>query len=288
MRSRRVAAILAQRNARPQQTASRWCALRSGAGLGDSLYLQSIARHFVEKGQNNIEVLTYFPDVFYPLVGKVKISRFRRDPANVVAHYTSRKKAAGTDQFVDCCLSAGIAEPVDLRLDWQVRDPGLVKQVRVSGKPVIAVQLPRNPMGRLDRFGASVLPDCSVIQRAINLLRPHCHIVQIGKDVPLYRFEGIDLDLANRTTVAGLIDVATAVDGFLGYCSFVVPLAESLRKPALLVWSRKGLEDPHPFVRAITPQKVFHRPEILKSVMDDCAQEELVAAIEDLLCRARS
>ena len=32
----------------------------------------------------------------------------------------------GTDQFRDCCIQAGITEPVEMELDWTVIDPGLV------------------------------------------------------------------------------------------------------------------------------------------------------------------
>jgi hypothetical protein len=48
--------------------------------------------------------------------------------------------------------------------------------------------------------------------------------------------------------------------GFIGYVSFIVPLAESLMKPALLVWSSRGLRGTHQYIQRITPKKVLHRP----------------------------
>jgi hypothetical protein len=90
----------------------------------------------------------------------------------------------------------------------------------------------------------------------------------------LHQFTGIDIDLANKTTVSDLFDVATKAVAFLGYVSFIVPLAESLSKPALLVWSRRGLSAPHQFVRVITPQKVLHKPSS-RFVWDDATEQEL-------------
>jgi hypothetical protein len=68
--------------------------------------------------------------------------------------------------------------------------------------------------------------------------------------------------------VRDLLDVASVADGFLGYCSFMVPLAESFSKPALFVWSHRGLRAPQAYVRQITPQKILHR-DTSHFVMDD-------------------
>jgi hypothetical protein len=124
-----------------------------------------------------------------------------------------------------------------------------------------------------------LLPDCNVIQGAIDALKPHATIVQIGKGDALHRFTGLDLDLANATSVSDLLDVAAAADGFLGYVSFIVPLAESLGKPALMVWARAGLESRHEFVRQITPEKIFHRA-TSHAVIDDSRQEVIGLAVD--------
>lgn len=232
--------------------------IRSGMGLGDSLYLQPVVRHLVNQGQR-LEVCSEWPDVFRPLGDKVRIDRFSRQNIQILAHYSLRKGRTDTNQFEDCCLQAGIKEPVEFRLDWQPVNHGLIASVRRSWKPILCVQLPRNPMGRTDGFGKELMPDCRVIQQAIDKLRERYFVVQVGAGKPIYEFAGIDLDLANKTSVSDLIDVAYASDLFLGYCSFMVPLAESLSKPAVLVWSRKGLKSSQPFIRRITPKKILHR-----------------------------
>ncbi len=239
--------------------------IRCGRGLGDSLYLQSVVRHLMAGGQRFI-VKSDYPDVFRPL--DARVIEFSRQ-ADVVAHYVSRKAIVGTTQFQDCCIKAGIDGPVDLRLDWKVTNQGLADKVRRSGRPVLVVQLPRSPMGRVDGFGASLLPDCKAIQRLITRAKEDgCTVVQIGAGTPLYRFHGLDIDLANCTTVAETIDVVSVADRCLGYCSFLVPLAESLDRPALFVWSRRGLRDRQPFIRQITPSKVLHKV-TSSAVIDD-------------------
>jgi hypothetical protein len=255
--------------------------IRGGAGIGDALYLQSVARHFVEKGEA-IEACCDWPDVFRPLAGKVKVSPFRRKPIDRLAHYSARRAIAGTTQFEDCCIQAGIRDRVDLRLDWQIVNVGLVEMLRATGKPIVVVQLPRAPFGRTDGFGKELLPDCRRIQDAIDRLSGRAFLVQVGKGAPWFQFEGIDLDLVDRTSVAEMIDIGLAADAFLGYVSFIVPLAESFSKPALLVWSRAGLNSRHEVIRTIQPQKILHGP-LSRWVMDDCSSEHLRNAV-DALC----
>lgn len=250
-------------------------------GLGDTLYMQSIARHLVEQGQVP-EVCTKYPDVFKTLFGKVVVSPFRRDRVDRIAHYIGRKKYPDTDQFRDCCISARVTD-VDLRLDWKWRN----KELEQSGKPVVIVQMPRVPMGRVDKFGDDLLPDCRKLQQAIDLLRGRATIVQIGKGKPIFwdgkslidrPLRGIDIDLANKTTVAEMITAAATAQGFLGYCSFIAPLAESLKKPLQLIFSRRGMNSHNQFIRQITPQKIFYLPSS-RSVVDDCTDQEMTEAI---------
>lgn len=235
-----------------------------------------------------MEACTWFPEVFLPLKekynGQLAVSTFRRAPIERVAHYTGRKDRPDTDQFRDCCERAGIGFDVELKIDWKVRNEKIVEALRRSDKPVICVQLPRLPMARTDGFGDDLLPDCRKMQRAIDALKGRAFVVQIGKGAPLFRFSGINLDLANRTTVSDLLDVASVANGFLGYCSFIAPLAESFGKPLLLVWSRKGANSTQRFIRQITPRKIFHL-ESSRAVMDDAPEDELHAAVDDLYSR---
>lgn len=257
--------------------------IRAGRGLGDSIYLQSVVRHLLDTRGAKLEVLTDWPEVFRPLAGRVSLQPFVREKAHLISHYTGRKHVAGTDQFQDMCLQVGITEPVDLRLDWTATGARRPVGCRPDQR-LILVQLPRKPMDRVDQFGQEVLPDCSAIQRVLDYLRARgTYLVQVGAGKPLHRFNGIGLDLANRTTIPQLLDLAQACDGVVGYPSFLLPLAESFRKPGLFVWSRRIEKAAHPFVRAITPTKVVHRKDLIATVWDDATDAQLQEAADALL-----
>jgi hypothetical protein len=240
--------------------------IRGGKGIGDALYVQAVARHLVQK--ERLRVATCWPDVFLPLGDRVECVPFTKAGIDILAHYSRRKNRPGTDQFVDVCLEAGIKEAIPLVLDWQINDRDLTAGLLAHRKPIVLVQLPRAPMGRTDGFGMELLPDCRAIQRAIDRLHGKALLVQVGAGTPLHRFRGIDIDLAGKTSVRQLIDVAAVSNGMLGYVSFLLPLAESLGKRALLVWSRRGLKAGHVYLRQITPTKVIHRKDLVRAVLD--------------------
>lgn len=247
--------------------------IRCGRGLGDSLYLQSVVRHMLERGGLRMRVKSDYPDVFRPLGNRVVVEAFDRR-VDITAHYVVRKSITTTTQFQDCCIRAGIEEPAELRLDWTVTNPGLHAKIRETGKPVLVVQMPRAPMGRVDGFGRTLLPDCRAIQQLLDEARETHHVVQIGAGQPLFKLRGIHLDMANKTSVAELIDIVHAADECLGYPSFLVPLAESLDKRAMFVWSARGLRDGQAFIRQITPQKLLSK-KTSRHVVD----EEMLCAI---------
>jgi hypothetical protein len=249
--------------------------IRAGRGLGDALYLQGVVRHLVKQGQK-LSVCCDWPDVFRPLKGNVVVEPFTRNGIDILAHYSLRKIFRDTTQFRDCCLQAGIAEKVDLKLDWQPRNHELIASLK-RDKPIVVVQLPRYPMNRADGFGMELLPDCNVLQDLIFHLKDRFTIVQVGSGRALYEFKGIDIDLANKTNVSDLLDVAYAADGFLGYCSFIVPLAESFDKPGLFVWARRGLKSKVDYIKTITPQKILEKPTD-KYLIDDCSDSEILEA----------
>lgn len=252
--------------------------IRGGMGIGDAIYLAAVVRHLVAAGQR-LEVCTAWPEIFEAYRDRIELSPFRRSPIDILAHY-SRRRSWRTRQFQDVCIQAGLApDAVDLRLDWRITDPELVASLKAPGLPIVVVQLPRAPMGRTDGIGHELLPNCARIQQAIDLLRGRVLLVQIGAGRPLYEFSGIDVDLRDQTSVSQLLDVASVASGFIGYVSFIVPLAEALAKPALLVWSRRGLRSSTGFVRQITPEKILERASSLH-VVDNCAPADLQAATE--------
>jgi hypothetical protein len=242
--------------------------IRGGMGLGDAMYVQAVARHITQRVPDRLRIATAWPDVFRPLGERVECIPFTRLGVDILAHYSRRKGLPGTTQFEDVCAEAKLGKTAELKIDWAVTDWPLVARLKQHGKPIVLVQSARLPMGRTDGFGAELLPDCRAIQRAIDTLHGRVLLVQVGAGPVLYRFRGIDVDLVNETTVAQLLDVASACDGVLGYVSFILPVAESMNKPGLFVWSRNGLKSRVGYVRQITPQKVIHRKDLMRVVKD--------------------
>lgn len=259
-------------------------AIRGGAGLGDAIYVAALCRHLIAQGRGPLEACTHYPGVFAQMPA-VTPAIFRRDRIDYLAHY-SRRKHYPTTQWQDVCIEAGQGDAVPLRMDWSASmGPGLCRDVAIeaAGRPIVLVQMPRAPMGRTDGFGHELLPDCRTIQRAIDRLRGRCLLVQIGHGRPLHRFTGLDLDLAGRTTIPGLMEIASIAYGVLGYVSYIIPLAEVFGKRGLLIWSRRGLKSSTGYIRQITPAKIIHHKDALLHAHDDCDIATLEAACEDFL-----
>jgi len=231
--------------------------IRAGGGLGDSLYLQSIVRHLVGKGEN-LEVCTNWNDVFLPLADKVKLSPFSRENIQIIAHYTQRKNLP-TKQFDDSCFQAGIKDKVELKLDWSPVSNKFTDIVSGCIKPTLAVLTYREPMGRSDGFAEDLLPCPEQMNKIISDLKEKYTIIEIGQGDPKFKYDGIDLNFTNRTSVSEMIDVVASVDAIFGYCSFLVPLAESLNKKSLFCWSHKGLRSKTTYINTITPEKILYK-----------------------------
>lgn len=256
--------------------------IRGGSGLGDALYVQSVARHLVREGKR-VEACCNWPEVFAPLGKAVMVTGFRRDGINVVAHYASRRGAPDTTQWEDVCLTAGIPTDTPLALDWP--KPVDVHEVvaAAAGLPVIVFGMPRPPFARRDGYGVELLPKQAAMQSVLYELAKRAFVVQVGLGAPTFALDGFSLNLVNRIGVTQMIDLVAAADAVVGQPSFMVPLAESLEKPGLIVWARAGRHSRHEPVRQITPRKVIHRKDLLNSIWDD-EHPPTIAIAANALC----
>lgn len=220
-------------------------------GIGDAMYMQSIAKYLKYKGVQ-LEICTKYPELF-PL--EAKFSPFRRKPIDYTAHYTTRKHRKGTSQFVDMCLNCGITDDVDLVYEWTAKTNPLPK----TNKKILIVQQPRPAFGRTDGFGRRLLPKWEIVDTALNQLRDQFHIVQIGNGESLYHYKNIDTDLTNKTSVEQLLDIGDLAHAFIGQCSYIIPLAESFNKPIMVVWSNRVLSAKEQYIKTITPDKILHK-----------------------------
>ena len=216
----------------------------------------------------------------------MKVIPFRRDNIDRIAHYSVRMQhGSNTDQFVDCCIQADIKEPVELRLDWKILNPSLINFIKkeAKGKPIVLVQIPREPMARKDNWARDLLPIEEAYNKAIAAVSDRALIVQVGnKDYPVYDLKNVDVDLSDRTSISDLLDLARTCDAMLGYVSYFVPLAESFDKKLLCVWARKGLVSRTEYLRKLTPHKIFHKRSC-SAVMDDDSGDKIAEAARALL-----
>lgn len=244
--------------------------IRGGSGLGDAIYMRPIVEHFIRAGES-VEVCTAQADVFTGTGAQV--SPFRRDNIDVLAHYVMGKQDTRTNQWQDICKSAGVAVP--LAFKWEIRNRLLVDDLRAmaKGKPIVMVHGGRAPMARTDGFGAELLPKREAFDAVLDAL-DECFLVEVGKDAELYKLRA-DVDLHGRTTVTDLFDISWMCAGVVGQCSWVIPLSECFDKPLLTVWASHGMEHTrHPYIRAITPQKILSKP-TSRHVVDDWSIERI-------------
>lgn len=258
--------------------------IRCGRGLGDALYLQGVVRHLVEEEGANLHVLTDWPEVFKPLEGRVQIMPFTRNNVDIIAHYTLRKHYKSTTQFKDCCVQAGITKNIDFRLDWKPTKKHIINTIKAQAgdRKILLVEMVREPMNRADGFAMELLPKFEVMQATLDRLKEHYFTVLVGKGKSKYEYTGIDLDLRDKTDTEDLINAASIADALFGYCSFFVPLAESLDKKAMFVWSKKGLNSMEQFIRTITPQKILHKKSS-HHIVDNWTEEQMTESIDDFL-----
>ena len=247
--------------------------LRGGRGLGDALYVRPVAEHFVRAGEQ-VTVCSDHPDVF--IGSGARVERFERVGCNVVAHYTHGKARTDTNQWQDVCTLAGVGD-LALSFKWTIQRTELVRDLKAMarGKPIIMVNGGRAPMGRHDGFAQEMLPRRAAFDQVLAALEG-CFTVEVGKGAELYPLIA-DVDLADRTSVADLLDIATISAGLVGQCSFMIPLAEAFDKPLLCVWAAKGLTSATEFIRLCTPQKILSKP-TSRWVMDDWSEAKIQEA----------
>lgn len=227
--------------------------IRSGSGLGDSLYLRPIVDHFVRQGPT--VALSDYPDIF--IDSGAKVEPFRRHAYDVTAHYVPGKKNLRTNQWQDVCETAGVKE-IPFRMNWHVRNAELVEKLRSKAgeRPLVLVHGGREPMGRTDGFARQMLPAQEAMEAALSGLADY-FLVGIGGGQQIHYPLKVDADLSGKTSVSDLLDLACVCHGAVGQCSYLVPLAELFDKPLMIVWAGAGLASGNSYINTIRPMKVL-------------------------------
>lgn len=228
--------------------------IRSGSGLGDSVYLRVVAEYFVRRGEK-VTAMSFFPDVFVGSGAVVeKLNKAR--PVDILAHYSRDRLNQHSTQWQDILSCAKLPSDLPLRFDWKVRNRVLVDELieQAAGDPIILVHGGRAPFGRSDGYGKSIMPTSEGFEAVLSAFSD-CFTVRVGKgdQYPL----PVGIDLSGSTTVSDVIDIASIADAVITQCGFPIPLAECFDKPALAVWAARGLASTDKVIASITPAKVL-------------------------------
>lgn len=231
--------------------------IRSGRGIGDSLYLRPIAEHLASEG-HKVCALSDYPEIFDG--SGLAVAPFSRTKSTHVAHYTDTMEDQRTTQYRAMLRKAGITAEVPLRFAWTIKNTELAYRIlnAAGGRPVVLVHGGRIPMERKDGFSLDLIPKHGHFSYTLNQML-ECYLVRIGKATNLYGLP-VNEDLTGKTSVSDLLDLASVSWGVVAQCSFAVPLAEVFNKPLLGVWSARGLVSKIVYLRTITPAKVLTSP----------------------------
>jgi hypothetical protein len=230
--------------------------IRSGRGLGDSIYLRAVVDHLVGAA-HRVCALSDYPGIFAG--SGASVEPFTREGSMRIAHYSESMPDQSVTQWASILRRAGLPADVPLRIKWTVQNPALVERIRAqaAGRPLILVHGGRVPMERTDGYGADLIPRREAFDCALGALGD-CYRVRIGKAPHLYPLQ-VDADMNGSTSVADLLDLASVCDGVVAQCSFAVPLAEAFDRPLLAIWAAAGMKSTTTYLRGITPAKVLSK-----------------------------
>lgn len=243
--------------------------LNASKGLGDALYLRAVALHLLRRG----ELLTLYskwPDAFADLAVTVlpRSECEGRDDLRNVLYSLSRDDPHGKSNFEAACEKAGIAEPVDLRLDWTVKNPDLIERIteQAAGRKIFVYQplkFARNNEQRLLR------PQREPYNRFIANHREHFRI-RLGEPpyVDADRSAPCEMDLLGNSTIHDAFDIGTIGDLFFGESCFIPMLGEASGKRFAIMFTRQALKSDGR-IRNVTPARLFHRKELGEAVYDE-------------------
>lgn len=241
--------------------------ITSARGLGDALNVRMIVLHHL-RNNREVEVYTTWPEIFTDLPVKIRT----RDEA---VKNTGIDTAAtcfqcmvpfvrSISQFRGVCLQAGVYDPIDMDLGWQVRNERLLNDIRrkAGGLSLLFFQ----PIKKAD---AGDRPDRKAFANFVNGFSGFCK-VKLGHpdfvmDAPEIQ---CDINLFGKISVIDAIDALTIADVVLCEPSYLGVAAQAFDKRLVCMFSAAAKTSANKRVSGVTPIKIFHKPEISTAVYD--------------------
>jgi hypothetical protein len=231
--------------------------IHGASGLGDTVYMYPIAERFIEQGYD-VTVLTNYPEVLKEL--NCKKEPFNRSRQNAInCSYVNRKHIPETDQYIDCCIAAGIDSNIPaLSMKWTPADKKYDNYA-----VVIAPTVPFGQAYRDDYL--HIMPNVKEIDRYCREIAQDMLIVMVGKNYISKVY--CDHDLTGQTSLCEYIDLLYHSNLIISQVGNALSFAEALNKKATIFFPAKAKESNLPFIQQITPDKVIHKKSLIRSIL---------------------
>lgn len=241
--------------------------IRGPKGLGDAVHLRAAVLHLLHRGEE-VKVFTKFPEVFAGLP-VVTGPMAEGDAFEDLLHFGYQiMREDDTSNFTAACRRAGLNEPIELRIDWQVRNQALVNSIidMAAGRKVFVYQtrkIARNPAQELLR------PNLKAYNGFIAEHREHFRI-RLGHPpyVEQDRSAPCELDLLGKSSIPDAFDIATIGDMFFGESCYVPMVGEANDKRYAIMFTRRALASDCR-IRNMTPARLFHKKHLATAVYDE-------------------
>ncbi len=253
--------------------------LKGASGLGDSIYGFPIIKHYAKK-YDQVYCMSNYPELFSTLenvsvhkhvkLNYIKMHDGTKQPIDIRYTYTPRKYTAGTSQFTDALISAGIKEDIKLEIPWGLSASRLALDVwdKAKGKLVCVMAAPYEPFGRDDEWGKILRIQPTIMQDIVNSFNDKVFFILVGNTYVLHDIKNVGIDLVGKTTVSELLDLVTPSDFGISQIGNLLPICEALNKRNFIIFNEKAMQCDNRFIAAITPEKTVHYKKLNKSIKD--------------------
>jgi len=78
-----------------------------------------------------------------------------------------------------------------------------------------------------------------------------------------------EFDRFGKLSVGDVFDLVSACDTVIGESCFLSVLAEAMDKPIVCLFSRRALNSKNKALRGASPERLFKKPHLVRSITDD-------------------
>lgn len=246
--------------------------LNGPKGLGDAIYLRALVLHLLAAG-DTVEVYTSWPEVFVGLPITVERADGYGD-YGTLTHMTACMNCqvphiARLDKFTLACLQAGVSDPVELKLDWKVRNAALINDIvkRSDGRKIFLFQ-PLKIAHNIEQV--LIAPHRLAYRKFVSDKSDHFR-VKVGSPefIEANDHPPSDYDLVGRTSVGDVFDIATHADLVFGDLNYLHILAQALDRRFVIMCSRRGLASNIKRVAGMRPDRFIQKPHLGHAILDE-------------------